>query len=362
MKIANIKQLADKSPVDEIRGVVEKQYPPADPTDNDKRFSQHRQSILINDGSGEKLMITLMKEQIHILDPCEGNEIVISSSVNEKGDPRGLVFNTWQQAGKQYPNTVVKVYPEATMRVLPAGGSTQQAPQQQAPQQQTQAQAPQQQAQAQAPQQQVQANGVSQFDAELSLAARGYTKCLDVAEAIINDRPLLADDGESLRAIATNLWMSSKHKVSTIAPELVGSVVPFPEKGSGSIPMGATQQPKQPQEASKPNRASVKSLNDMVLVEKVLAGHAADDDGKLDDNGKAFLVLVDEEVEDRELWEDAYDELCSNNFLNNKKEVDVVFDQTAKSTGQKSPQVERFIVCTPCAWREEVIEEIGRNQ
>ncbi len=160
---------------------------------------------------------------------------------------------------------------------------------------------------------------MSQFDAELSLAARGYTKCLDVAEAIINDRPLLADDGESLRAIATNLWMSSKHKVSTIAPELVGSVVPFPEKGSGSIPMGATQQPQQPQEASKPNRASVKSLNDTVLVEKVLAGHAADDDGKLDDNGKAFLVLVDEEVEDRELWEDAYDELCSNNFLNIKK-------------------------------------------
>jgi len=350
MKIANIKQLADKSPVDEIKGIVEKQYPPAEPTDNDKRFSQHRQSILINDGSGEKLMITLMKEQIHILDPCEGNEIIISSSVNEKGDPRGLVFNTWQQAGKQYPNTVVKVYPEATMRVLPAGGSTQQA------------QAPQQQTQAQAPQQQVQADGVSQFDAELSLAARGYTKCLDVAEAIINDRPLLADDGESLRAIATNLWMSSKHKVSTIAPELVGSVAPFPEKGSGSIPMETTQQPQQPQEASKPNRASVKSLNDTVLVEKVLAGHAADEDGKLDDNGKAFLVFVDEEVEHRELWEDAYDELCSNNFLNNKKEVDMVFDQTAKATGQKSPQVERFIVCTPSAWREEVLEEIGRNQ
>tara|TARA_R110000765_G_scaffold214094_2_gene319191 strand:- start:7047 stop:8078 length:1032 start_codon:yes stop_codon:yes gene_type:complete len=342
MNIPSIKQLANKAPVDQVQGTIEKQYPPKDPTPKDIEFGQHMQSLLINDGSGEKLMVTLMKEQLHILDSCEGNEIIICSTINDKGDPRGIVFNTWQPQGKSYPNTSVRVYPEATIRVVPAGGATQQPvqKQEQAP---TQSQ----------PQD---SSGLTEFDKEIALCALGYCKCLDTAELIIADRPLLATDGESLRAIATNLWMSSKHRVSTIAPEVMGSSKPI----NRGAPAPASPSP-DPAPKKAPASASVKKLNDMEIVKKVIAGHAANEADKLDDNGKAYLALVDAEIDDRDLWADAYDELCSNNFLDNKVAVDSIFDATAKMTGAKSPEVEKFIIGTQAAWREEVLEEIGRN-
>lgn len=120
MQLKDIKQLNDKSPVDGVKGTVVKQFPPTCPNENDIKFGQHRQSLLINDGEDESLLIVLMKEQIHINDPCEGQEIIISASVNGKGDARGLVFNTWQREGKQYSSTSVRVYPEATIRLVPA--------------------------------------------------------------------------------------------------------------------------------------------------------------------------------------------------------------------------------------------------
>jgi len=334
MNIPNIKQLADKSPVDEVRGTIEKQYPPTDQTENDIKFGQHRQSILINDGSGEKLMVSLMKEQLHILDPCEGSEIIICAGTNEKGDSRGIVFNTWQQSGKSYPNTSVRVYPEATFRILPAGGATQVAVAPQATPDKSSASP----------------RASTGFDEELALAAYGYCKCLDMAEEIVADRPLLKTDSESVRAIATNLWMSSKHKAATLAPDLMG-VKTVVSKGAQPAPAPAA-----------PLTSKVSKLDDIELVKKCIAGHEADDSGKLDDKGKAFLVAIDEEIESRELWGDAYD-AASENWIDggHKLEVDTVFDDMAKSLGVKSPLVEKFIVCSPHAWSEKIVDQIGRN-
>lgn len=344
MNIQNIKQLADKSPVDQVKGIIEKQYPPSDQTENDLKYGQHRQAILINNGEGEKLMVNLMKEQIHILDSCEGNEIVISSTTNDKGDTRGIVFNTWQPEGKQYPNTSVKVWPEATIRVIPAGSSSQQPVEQQSKpvEKRSDNSAP---------------TNTTPFDSELALAAYGYCKCLDMAAEVIADRPLLKDDGESLRAIATNLWMSSKHKVATLAPSLVGSTKPIQRGAEKSEPAPQAAQPKK-----EPSNAKIVALADEQLVNKCMAGHNKEAEGGLDETGLKFLAMVDAEMDRRDAWIWAYDGMCETSFSGNKEAVDAVYDEIAKLTGQKSPNVEKFIVCSQQSWGEQVMAEIKKSK
>ena len=93
MNLADIKESTDKTAIDSLRGTVEKQYPPVDQTDNDLKWQQHRQSILLSDGDGTKLMVTLMKAPMHILDSIEGQDLVLTAGTNDKGEKRGLVVN-----------------------------------------------------------------------------------------------------------------------------------------------------------------------------------------------------------------------------------------------------------------------------
>ena len=100
MNIKSIKELADKTPIAGVRGTIEKQYAPADQTENDLKWSQSRQSLLIVDEEGNKLMVTLMKQPLHILDNVEGHELQLAAGRNESGETRGLLVNRWKQRGK----------------------------------------------------------------------------------------------------------------------------------------------------------------------------------------------------------------------------------------------------------------------
>ena len=333
MKLKLIKTLPDKSPVDEVKGTIQTVYPPKEPTDSDKQYGQHRQSLLIYDGEGEKLMVNLMKEQLHILDPSEGKEIIICSSVNEKGDARGVTFSTWQPEGKQYPNTSVKVYPEATIRLVPAGGSVEHSVPQNNPSPELPI------SQETAPAHYIQSVD-TEFDKELILTAYAYGKCLDKASEVIAERPLLANDGEALRTIATNLWMSCKHKVATINQPTVNQ------------PTTPAKKEVTPEPANPINK--VKLLGNSTLITKCIAGNKASD--SLDENGQAYLGLINEEVEERKMWEEVYDQLCIATFPEDKKSTNYIFDSTATMLGVKSPAVEKFLVCSQTTWRANVTE------
>ena len=334
MTIKEVKALPDKSTVQSVRGIVEKQYPPADQTDNDKRFSQHRQSFLIVDESGEKLMVTLMKSSLHILDSIDGREMILSAGKNDKGELRGLLLNSWKKAGSAYDSMAVKVYAEATIRaVAPSGGE----------EQKTEAPTPQAQPQAQP----VQSSGASDFEKELQLMAYGYCLCLDKSAQIVSDRPLLASDPESVRAIATNLWMSSKHKVHTLAPNLNGTN----EVSKGVAP---------PKEAPK---APATPQDDSTTISRLIKGNEmrANDPESFSEKAEEALTKLVAIADRDDLWDQAYDTMLtslldeSDNPVITQAAAADVYDETKATFGPKS-KVEKFFVCGPKAWKASVKE------
>ena len=204
MNITEIKKLADKEPVQSVSGIIEKQYPPSTQTDKDKEFGQHRQAILIHDDSGEKLMLNLMKESLHVLDDVEGARIELNAGSGESG-PRGLVFNTWRPSNSEYDKQVLKVYPDASIKITSAHSARGEVstPSDDRPS-----------AQIPAP-----PSGGSDFERHVELCGRGYSICLAEADKIIKGfmGGKILQDPESLRNIATTLWINSQSKIATLS-------------------------------------------------------------------------------------------------------------------------------------------------
>lgn len=323
MNLKDIKESPDKTAVDSLRGVVDKQYPPADQNENDLKWQQHRQSILINDGNGTKVMMTLMKSPMHILDSIEGQEITLTAGTNEKGEKRGLVVNRWQKKGSEYDSIVVKVYPEATMRVLPPGGeggvkatdskeakpiAIKATPAPETP------------------------GGSSAFEDQIELSSRGFCLCLDKAKEILDERPH-AQSPENYRVVATNLFLDAKHHLKSLGPA---------EK-----PEAPAKKKKSPEMDSK------------TLVQRCMKGHAKlEEDGDLSPKAKEVLADLDRQMDERGLWDAAYDELRSG-AEEQTDAMNTVYDDHKEKMGGC---VEKFFVSAPMYWREQVIEQAGRDQ
>jgi len=288
MNIADIKKCADKTAIDTVTGVVEKQYLPADQTENDLKFGQHRQSFLIHDDNGEKLMVTLMKPQLHILDNVEGKTMTITAGLSESGESRGMVLNRWKGANSQYESFAVKVYPEATIRATPSGGSaTSQKPAA------TSQKAP---ATSQ-PAQSASSDGVSTFEKHLAMVAYAYCLCLDKAAEVISDRPELQTDPTNQRTIATTLWMDCKHHLQTLAPNIHGTT---PQVRGNAEPQKAEPAKKE---------APAEEVSDEDVITRVVKGYkyASSPDAEVTPKVKKALDKLTMIVDDRNLWEQAYD-------------------------------------------------------
>ena len=341
MNIKSIKELADKTPIAGVRGTIEKQYAPADQTENDLKWSQHRQSLLIVDDEGNKLMVTLMKQPLHILDNVEGHELQLAAGRNESGESRGLLVNRWKQRGKEYDSIVVKVYPEATIRAVPPEGQqeTQSEPSPEpSPEPKSEPRSE--------PKAEPKSSGSSQFDKELQLVAYGYCLCLDKSEEIVNDRPLLKEDPESVRAIATNLWMSTKHHVHTLSPNLHG-----PTK---TVSKGAAA----------PSKKVSRKMSDAdpVIIDRCITGHKMAEENDLKENAKAKLDELDSIMDERELWDKAYDQLLIGLVTPRldeeealRKAANEVYDETKKIIGE-SANIEKYFVSGQKAWQEAVTD------
>ena len=351
MNIKELKEAPDKTSVDSVRGVIEKQYAPQDPTDNDLKFNQHRQSFLIHDESGEKLMVTLMKSQIHILDSVEGHELILTSATNEKGEHRGLLLNRWRTAGKDYDSVALKVYPDATIRAILPTAAPDPAPAPAAPAASAPAPAP-------APAASAQKVPVSEFEKELALSAYAYCLCLDTSQQIINDRPLLKTDPESLRAIATNLWMSSKHHVRTLAPYLNGSK--SISKGAGGVDAADTRAVMGSQR--KPDSGH---MQDGVLIARVLKGGMMAGRDTLDSNGLRALSVLRDEISDRGLWDEAYDTMIAEFAQRTRRDNSVIQEAAnavfleAQGTLSTSAHIEKFLVSEVSMWTDSMEEYIN---
>jgi hypothetical protein len=320
MNLKDIKESPDKTAVDSLRGVVDKQYPPADRSENDLKWQQHRQSILINDGNGTKVMMTLMKSPMHILDSIEGQEIALTAGTNEKGEKRGLVVNRWQKKGSEYDSVVVKVYPEATMRVLPPGGSKSDPAEAPVPFSLTE------------PEKQTPSpSGASAFEDQIELSSRGFCLCLDKAEEILSERPH-AQSPENYRVVATNLFLDAKRHLKSLGP---------------------AEKPEAPKEKKSPE------MDSKTLIQRCMKGHAKlEEDGDLSPKAKEVLADLDCQMDERGLWDAAYDELRSG-AEEQTDAVNAVYDDHKEKMGDC---VEKFFVSSPLYWREQVIEQAGRDQ
>lgn len=357
MHLKTIKEeAADKQAIDGLTGIIEKQYPPADQTDNDKKFSQHRQSFLLNDGEGNKVMVTLMKQPLHILDPREGQRMTITAGKNEKGY-RGCVVSRWQKQGDKYESVSVKVYPDATIRLTQDDVAEQPKPQQQATAQaQPQAAAP--------AATTTQKAGVlpdmadTEFFKHLQLASYGYAMCLDQAEAIIADRPELKDDGENLRAIATNFWMECKHHLRTLAPNLHGNLPPVTRGAAPAAP------PATPPAAKKVKTPIDAQTNDEIIARIHKASYMNCVEPLEGAALEAYNRLI-QEADDRGLWDAAYDlmEEDLKTELGDKagydEAVQAVYDKVNDSP--KITNTEKFFVTHPAVWRGS-IEELLKTE
>tara|TARA_R100000700_G_scaffold38362_1_gene49586 strand:+ start:5508 stop:6491 length:984 start_codon:yes stop_codon:yes gene_type:complete len=326
MNLADIKESTDKTAVDSLRGTVDKQYPPLTQTDNDLKWQQHRQSILLRDEDGTKLMITLMKAPMHILDAIEGQEIVLTAGTNDKGEKRGLVVNRWQKEGSQYPTIVVKVYPEATMRVLPPGGDPGVKATNSEEDKPIAIKA------ASHPPAHTSNPGGSAFDESIDLAARGFAICLDRVDELLEERPELQTP-ENHRVIATNLFLHAKHHLHTI---------------------GETEKPK----ASPKRKKESPEMDDAILIQRCMKGHAKlEEDENLSPKAQEVLADLDRLMDERGLWDAAYDELRSTANADDDA-VNAVYDHHKEKMGDC---VEKFFVGAPLYWREQVTEQAGRN-
>lgn len=365
MELKAIKELADKTPVDGLVGVVEKQYPPLDQTENDLKWSQHRQSLLVHDEEGNKLMVTLMKQPLHILDFIEGHELRLTSGHNDKGELRGLVVNRWKPSGANYDSVVVKVYPEATIRAIPPGGektTTEPAPGKPQPAPSSGAQpstAGSEKSGTATPtgsrQEETPSAALTPFEKHLALAAYGYCLCLDKAHEVISDRPELQKDPQNQRAIATNFWMESKHHLQTLAPGL---------QGHKEVARGATSQA-----ASNPKDGPE---NNATLIGRVIQGHRMMEENPTTMSARAYAALVDLDriMDERGLWESAYDNIlgafiegcgCETPDKEARAAANQVYDDARSRLGPEA-NVDKFFVCGWSDWRDAVMEQIGRNE
>ena len=348
MNITDIKKLKDKSPVPDVRGTVEKQYPPKEPTENDIKFGQHTQSLLINDGEGEKLMVTLTKKQLHILDDVEGREIVLTAGTNDKGESRGLLLNTWQGANSNYgPSFAIKVYPEATLRIIDPVGREIAQPKVEirevvgwiggnSPQAET-----------------VPDQAVTEFEKSLDLTAYGYCLCLDKAEELMRDRDELKTDSTNLRTIATILWMESKHKVRSLTPGLNAPAKPAARE---EPPASPAPQPEQP---------------DQIVIDRLVKGMRMDEEGELTENGKAALNKLVAIADERGLWDKAYDQIVlgiggvggfdPKHNVRLGKALGEAYTSAEAVVG-KGNGVEKFIVSTQVSWASAVKQAFNELQ
>lgn len=354
MDIKAIKELDDKSTIDGISATIEKQYPPADQTDNDLKFSQHRQSFLVNDGT-EKLMVTLMKSQLHILDPKEGHVLHLSAGRNEHGELRGLILNRWQKAGDKYPSITLKVYPEATIRITsPSGGSNEQSSSKQPELPANMSN------QSTSQSNELPATESTEFFKHLQLASYGYCLCLDQAEKVIEDRPELKGSPENLRAIATNFWMECKHHVRTLAPNL---------NSSKPIARGAAA----PAQAVAPNQES-NEADDGVIMTRLLAGYKFKEEN-VNDRTK-FTPAVEKSLEKLakaadgapHIWSACYDlmeESVREEFAGqyDKAHIDKAFSKAYKKAhkaGNAMP--EKLFVKNQSIWHNEILTNLTTDE
>jgi len=345
MNIEDIRKLDDKTPIDSVRGVVEKQYAPADQTANDLQYSQHRQSFLIHDENGNKLMVTLMKSALHILDSIEGHELQITAGRDDKGALRGILLNKWKPANSQFENIAVKVYPEATIRAIAPSGGNQQT-----------AAAP---ATTSAPAAALASDQVTPFEKHLTLAAYGYCLCLDMAEKVINDRPELQKDPQNQRAIATNFWMECKHHLQTLAPGL---------NGNKSVAKGtSTQAPAAGGKQAPSTLEPRQNDDDITIISRIIAGYAIF--SELKDNAKAKLTELAVIADERNLWERIYDTMLNNLAAEIDGEIDdilvaanKVYDAAKEKLSAKSKtlSVEKFFATAPSVWKQTVVETLNQ--
>jgi hypothetical protein len=328
MNIKEIKELPDKSPINFVTGVIEKQYPPKDQSENDLKFGQHQQSLLLSNASGDKLMVTLMKSQLHILDPIEGRPLTLSAGVSEDGSLRGLMLNTWQNPKNKYPSIVLKVYPEATMRLY--GGVVEPSPAQES--------------EVATQPKEVATQPITAFEKELVLSSYGYCLCLDKASEVIADRPELKEDPTNQRAIATNFWMTIKHHLHTLTP---------PARTTKAV--------------VKAPPVAKKEMSDDVLIKRTMAGYEKAVERYLSPAAQDMLDQFTEIMDDRELWNDAYS-ILQENFYNTVFRDDpepffkypafkVVYDETYAAMGDEIT-VAKFFVCSPETWRSSMKEEM----
>ena len=336
MPIKAIKELPDKTAIATVSGIVEKQYAPAEQTENDKKFSQHRQSLLINDGE-EKLMVTLMKSQLHILDSVEGYELILTAGQNEKGEKRGLLLNKWQPADSKYPKVSLKVYPEATIRAVPpkAGESEQEPP------------PPQKNKSTPSPTPSNTMSEASQFEKHLTICARGLSLCLDKAQEIVESREHLQKDPENVRALAISMFIESKHHLQSL--NIVQNGKPVNREPSAPTKEASTPESK----SADPIARCMKAL--AIFEEK-------GEEGMSPAAVKVMNKLV-EQLDDEGWWDQAYDRLLADiqhgtSIETSQKLADAantIFDQS------NSQDPEKYFVSHPAQWRDLVLEQAGRD-
>jgi hypothetical protein len=299
MNIAAIKRLADRSPVERVSGVITKCYPPTEQNDNDRKNGRHRQNIYIKDETGE-ITVTLTQAEQHLLDAVEGKTLILAATVNEAGDARGLLWETWQ---KQDGTTAgcVKAYHQASVRIegasVPAGA----APQQRAPQPQAQ--------QPQLPLQRAATPDVAvsedQFTRHLRECSIKYRRCFESARQIGGEFNL---DMERTQGIATTLFIECKGRemLPPVAVPYADAVGRTHQPSSQSTTAEVANPPAPGRKwANKPNEWLYQKLANGSLQRSKLP--------------KAAVEVLDEvwdEVEERAkvdemTWADAYRVLCA---------------------------------------------------
>ena len=292
MNIAAIKRLADRSPVERVSGVITKCYPPTEQNENDRKNGRHRQNIYLKDDSGE-VTVTLTQAEQHLLDAVEGKTLILACTVNEAGDPRGLLWETWQKQDGTMAGCV-KAYHQASVRIEGANVPAGVAPQQRAPQ-------PQAQQQPQLPLQRAAAPNVAedQFTRHLNECAIKYRRCFAEARAIGGEFNL---DMERTQGIATTLFIECKGREM-----LPPAAVPYADV------VGRVHIPHQTDPAPAPGRKWEGKPNEW-LFQKLANGSLQR--SKLP---KAAIEPLDElwdEVDERSkqdemVWADAYKVLCA---------------------------------------------------
>ena len=363
MKLEDIKKLPDKTPVKGFSGIVEKQYAPQDQTESDLKFSQHRQSFLIHDDSGEKLMVTIMKSALHILDPIEGHELRISAGTDEQGGLRGLLVNRWKAPNAKYESVVVKVYQEATIRAIPPSGGSDSGESKQAPTTTTVVDKEEQHDTTTTTS--VVAQATTPFEKHLALAAYGYCLCLDKAEQVIADRPELQKDPQNQRAIATNFWMECKHHLQTLA--IGGTKALF--RGNDKTEPVATPKAKAKASSSADNQTDEQVVSRLHSALKI-------DPEKLSPKSSAALGELIQTCQSRGLWEKLYDSmlvaLIAQEQGGTEEDVehkvraaaDIVYDHAKNKLdrGNKvNGGVEKFLCLAPTVWKNAVTETLNQQ-